>query len=129
MFQLRFLSGKAAGLQCEVRRFPFVVGRSPSAHCRLEEEGVWENHLQLSLSSERQCQIAVQPQAIAAVNGKLIENALLRNGDIISMGGSQILFLLGPTRQRSFRGREWATWFALALLCLGQVVLVSWLLS
>ena len=118
-----------AGAQCEARHFPFVIGRSSSAHCRVEEEGVWEQHLRILLDRKEGCLLSVQPEAIASVNGQVIREAVLRNGDVISMGATQIRFLLGPTRQRSLRLREWLTWIAVGILCLGQVALVYWLLS
>jgi len=48
----------------------------------------------------------------------------LRNGDVISIGALKIQFALSPVRQSSPRAREWLTWAGLALLCLGQVVLI-----
>lgn len=128
MVQLSFLSGKMAGGHCDVRQFPFVLGRSANAHYRLEEEGIWDQHLRISLNGVEGFVLSVQPDAIASVNGQLVQQALLRNGDIISVGPSQIRFLLSPTRQRSLAWREYATWAALALLCLGQVAVIYWLM-
>ena len=46
------------------------------------------------------------------------------------MGAIQIRFLLGPTRQRSLRIREWLTWLASGgSLSLAQVALIYWLLG
>jgi hypothetical protein len=118
-----------AGSQCEARHFPFVIGRSASAQCRVEEEGVWEQHLRIMLNASEGCVLSVQPEAIAAVNGQMVRETVLRNGDLISMGAIQLRFLLGPTRQHSLRLREWLTWIALGLLCLSQVALIYWLLS
>ncbi len=129
MILLSFISGKMAGGHCDVRRFPFVLGRSPTSHCRLEDEGVWDQHLRIVVHSTNGFMLSVQPDAIAAVNGQLVREAILRNGDIISVGASQIRFLLSPTRQRGFKWREYATWFAFGALCLGQVALIYWLMS
>ena len=118
-----------AGSQCEARHFPFVIGRSPSAQWRVEEEGVWDQHLQIQLHAAQGCTLSIQPQAIASLNGQVVQEAVLRNGDIIGMGATQIRFLIGPTRQRSLRLREWLTWTALTILCLGQVTLIYWLLD
>ena len=117
-----------AGSQCEARHFPFVIGRSPSAQCRVEEAGVWEQHVRIILDRNKGCLLSVQPEAIAFVNGELVQETILRNGDIISMGATQIRFLLAPTRQSSLRLREWLTWFGFVLLSLGQVALIYWLL-
>lgn len=118
-----------AGSQCDARHFPFVIGRSPSAQCRVEEQGVWEQHLSIVLDRDRGCVVTVQPDAIASVNGQVVREAVLRNGDVISIGASQIRFLLGPTNHRSLRLREWLTWLALASLSFGQVALIYWLLA
>lgn len=128
MVQLSFLSGKMAGGHHDVRQFPFVLGRSANAHCRLEEEGVWDQHLQISLSSSEGFVLSVQPNAIASLNGQVVQQAVLRNGDMLSIGCSQIRFLLGPTRQRSLAWREYATWTAFVLLCLAQVAIIYWLM-
>lgn len=118
-----------AGGHCDVRHFPFAIGRSSTCDFRIEEEGVWEQHLRILVHATNGFLLSVQPDAIAAVNGQLVREAVLRNGDIVSMGGSQFRFLLGPTSQRGFKWREYATWLALGALCLGQVALIYWLMS
>jgi hypothetical protein len=129
MVQLSFLSGKNAGGHCDVRHFPFVVGRASDADYRIEEEGIWDQHLRISKHPEEGFVLSVQPDAIASVNGQLVQQALLRNGDIISIGANQIRFLLGPTRQRSLAWREYGTWIAFAALCLGQIAVIYWLMA
>ena len=129
MVQFTFLNGKMAGSHCEARHFPFVIGRSASAQCRIEEEGVWEQHLRIVVDPHQGCLLSVQPEAIASVNSEAVRQTVLRNGDIISMGATQIRFLLGPTPQRSLRVREFVTWGGLALLCLAQIALIYWLLD
>jgi hypothetical protein len=62
------------------------------------------------------------------VNDAPVRRAVLRNGDVISLGALKIRFSLGPVRQSSLAPREWLTWLALAALCLGQVALVYWLI-
>jgi hypothetical protein len=65
-----------------------------------------------------------EPSALLSVNGVRVEQAVLRSGDVISIGALKIQFALSPVRQSGLRAREWLTWAALALLCLGQVVLI-----
>jgi hypothetical protein len=129
VLQFTFLTGKMAGSQHEARHFPFIIGRSPSAQCRVEEEGVWDQHLRIELTSEAGCTLTVHEQALASVNGEPVKQAALRNGDIISMGATQLRFLLSPTRQRSLRIREWLTWVSLGGLCFAQIALIYWLLA
>jgi hypothetical protein len=65
-----------------------------------------------------------QEGALLSVNGVRVDEAILRNGDVISIGALNIQFALSPVRQSSQRVRECLTWAALALLCLGQVALI-----
>ena len=39
MVQLGILTGKQAGNQMIVRRFPFRIGRAPGNHLRLDDDG------------------------------------------------------------------------------------------
>jgi len=128
MVQFNVLSGKQAGAVAVVRRFPFLVGRGPTAHLRLEEEGVWDRHLALDLQMPEGFVLKVDAQARATLNDQPVEKAVLRNGDLIAVGPVKIRFWLSETRQRSLRAREFLTWAALAALCVGQVVLIYRLL-
>ena len=128
MVQLKVLSGKQAGAVTLTRRFPFIVGRDASANLRLEEEGVWERHLELDLQMPEGFVLIVHPQARATVNDQPVQQALLRNGDLIGIGTVKIRFWLSETRQMGLRPRELLTWAALAALCAGEVALIYALL-
>ena len=128
MIQLQILSGKKAGTSLVARRFPFHIGRSSAADLCLEEEGVWEQHLEFELALPTSFVLNAQPNALATVNGRRVEQTLLRNGDLIEIGSLKMRFWLSPTRQIGLRFREWLTWSALVLLSAGQVCLIYWLL-
>ena len=128
MVQLKVLSGKQAGAVVATGRFPFLVGRNHTAHLRLEEDGVWDRHLELDLRMPQGFMLTVQPEARATVNGQPVQQAVLRNGDLIAMGPVNIQFWLSETRQSELRAREWLTWAALAALCAGQLALIYRLL-
>lgn len=129
MVQLNVLNGKMAGTTTVARRFPFRIGRAATADFRLEADGIWEDHLALDFAPAEGLVLRVQPQALAAVNGKTVGQTILRNGDVIGIGSLKIQFWLSPVRQRSLRPREALTWVALFLLCAGQVLLIYWLLE
>lgn len=129
MVQLTILNGKKAGTSWSARRLPVQIGRASVCDLALEEEGIWEKHLEISLRVGEGFVASVPPDVLASVNGCLIQQNLLRNGDLIEIGAIRILFGLAPTRQRSLRWREALTWFGLAALCLGQVGLIYWLLD
>ena len=73
--------------------------------------------------------LEAEPDALLSINGAPVKSATLRNGDVITIGALKIRFNFAPVRQASLVVREWGTWIALGLLCLGQVALVYWLLS
>jgi pSer/pThr/pTyr-binding forkhead associated (FHA) protein len=129
MLQLRVLSGKTAGTSWVSRRFPVRIGRSPSAHLRLEENGVWDEHLQLHIDSLEGFVLESSPEALTTVNGLPLQRAVLKSGDVIEIGSVKIQFSLSETRQASLRLREALTWVAIASISLGQVGLVYWLLK
>jgi pSer/pThr/pTyr-binding forkhead associated (FHA) protein len=126
---LSILSGRTAGQTCVVRSFPFVIGRSPEADLQLEEEGVWDKHLQLDLNRPDGFVIACQSGALARLNNQPLEGALLRSGDLVQFGSIKMQFWLSPVRQRGLRLREWLTWAAIAAISLGQVALIYRLLK
>lgn len=123
MVQLQVLCGKNAGLQFAGSRFPVHVGRAPEADLSLDDSGVFPFHLQIK-REEQDLICEAEPNALVNINGKQIQRATLRSGDIIGMGALQIAFALAPARQSSLAFREWLTWIAMGILCLAQVALI-----
>jgi pSer/pThr/pTyr-binding forkhead associated (FHA) protein len=128
MIQLKLLSGKQAGAVHVARRFPVRIGRSARANLRVDDEGVWEQHLELDLAPAEGFVLRAQPQALATVNGKPIQQVRLSNGDAIQIGSLKMQFWLGDARQAGFRFRETLVWVGIAAVSLGQVAIVYWLL-
>ena len=128
MVQLDVLSGKQAGAVMVSRRLPLIIGRESSANLRLEEKGVWDRHVELELRMPEGFVLKVHPHAGATVNDQAVQQALLRNGDVIEIGTVKIRFWLSESRRLSLRTREVLTWAALAALCAGQVALIYRLL-
>ena len=128
MVQLRVLSGKMAGHETVARRFPFQIGRASAADLRLDDPGVWDQHLRLELRRPGGFVLAALGDAILAVNGQPVREAQLRNGDRFGLGSVQVQFWLAETRLRGLRFREAAVWMGVGLVTLGQVALMLWLL-
>ena len=128
MVQLKVLSGQKAGTTWVARRFPVRIGRSTAADLQLEEEGVWDQHLQLDFKPAEGIVLHALPNALVAVNGQPVRQAVLRNGDAIDIGSLRLRFWLSETRQAGLRFREGLTWAGIAAICLGQVSLIYWLL-
>ena len=118
-----------AGADYIARHFPFHVGRSPSADLRIEDTGVWDEHLTFSLGADRAVELAAQPGALVSVNDENVSTAALRNGDVIEIGAVRIRFSLSPTRQKGLRLRESLVWIGLMLIALIEVGLIYWLLE
>ncbi len=129
MLLLKVISGKQAGTETVARHFPFLIGRSPKAALRLDDDGVWDDHLQLEVRLDEGAVMFASRDAFTAVNGYPVTEAVLRNGDIIELGAARIQFGLSPTRKSSLKLRESLTWFLLGSLGFGQVALIYWLLS
>src|ERR1041385_2706063 len=117
MVELVFLSGKKAGVTWTARRFPVQSGRSAKADLRLEDDGVWEEHLRLELNAGAGVVLHAREPALARVNGQAATEALLRSGDEIEIGSTKMRFWLGPMRQHGLRFRESFTWISIAAIC------------
>jgi hypothetical protein len=128
MVQLRILSGKMAGTDISARHFPFRIGRSAAADLQSQEDGVWDLHLELALDYAAGFSVTASPNALAAVNGQPVRQAVLRNGDTIDIGALKIRFWLGPVRQYGLFIREWLVWIIFVLIAAAQVALIYRLL-
>jgi pSer/pThr/pTyr-binding forkhead associated (FHA) protein len=129
MVQFRILSGKKAGSSWETRHFPVRIGRAVGSNLQLEEAGVWDDHLKVSLEATEGFMVEAQSNAFASINGQPIQRAALRNGDTIEIGSVKLQFWLSEAQQRGQRFREAFVWSTISLVCLAQIVLVYWLLT
>jgi pSer/pThr/pTyr-binding forkhead associated (FHA) protein len=128
MVQFKILSGKKAGTRWGSRRFPVRIGRAASSDLQSDEDGVWDEHLRLDFNARDGFVLTARQNALARVNGQPLANPVaLRNGDLIEIGSLKMQFWLAETRQRGLALREWLTWVFIALICLGQVGLIYWL--
>lgn len=116
-----------AGLAIKAGHFPFVIGRSSQADCRLEEPGVWERHAELALRQDDVFQITLQAGAKGSVNGQPFESVALRNGDTLDFGGVKLQFFLGETVLRDWRWRERLLWAFLGIIVFCQILLFYWM--
>jgi pSer/pThr/pTyr-binding forkhead associated (FHA) protein len=106
MVQLRILSGRQAGVQRTIRRFPFRIGRASDNDWPLDDDGVWERHASLTFDPVEGFRLRAESDALLSVNHQPVRSARLRNGDCIRMGAATLQFWLAPVAQRSHRWRE-----------------------
>jgi pSer/pThr/pTyr-binding forkhead associated (FHA) protein len=128
MIQFNILSGKKAGAQSVARRFPFGVGRAAENELQLEDDGVWDRHLTLEFQKQEGFRLTTSANALATVNGEPVQDAILRNGDTITIGSAKLQFWLAAARQRGLRGRELFVWTLIVAVTAAQIVLVYWLI-
>ncbi|MGD1087924.1 MAG: FHA domain-containing protein [Verrucomicrobiota bacterium] len=128
MIQLNILSGKKAGIQPVVRRFPFHIGRAAGNDLQLEDDGVWDQHLALEFQRQEGFKLATIANALATVNSQPIQNIILRNGDTIIIGLVKLQFWLAAARQRGLRLREGFVWALLIFVTVSQFALLYWLI-
>src|SRR5437899_12163177 len=124
MVQLKVFSDKLAGTAALARRFPFVVGRNTTADLCLEQDGIWDRHLEFHLQIPDGFLLKAHPRALTSVNGQQVQQTFLRNGDLIEVGPLKTQFWLSETRQRGLRTREFLNRFALATLYATQNVYI-----
>lgn len=127
MVQLKLLTGTQAGAVYVARRFPVRIGRSPRSHLRVQDEGVWEEHLELTLRPAEGYILHVEANALATLNGQPIREERLRNGDAIEIGSLKMRFWLSEPRQAGLGVREGFVWAGIAAVSLVQVGIVYWL--
>jgi pSer/pThr/pTyr-binding forkhead associated (FHA) protein len=128
MIQINILSGKKAGAQSAARHFPFRIGRAEQNDLRLEDDGVWDQHLVFEFQKQEGFKLMTSANAIATVNGEPIQNKILRNGDIITLGSAKLQFWLAAAQQRGLRSGENFVWTLLIFVTLWQLILIYWLL-
>ena len=127
MVQFKIVSGKMAGTEWVARHFPFRIGRAGTADLRLEDDGVWDQHLELAFDAVAGFVLRTCPNAIASINGHPFSEAVLRNGDAIEIGALKIRFWLGETRQVGLGLREGLTWAAFVVILIFQLALIYWM--
>jgi hypothetical protein len=128
MIQLHILSGKKAGVRVAARHFPFCVGRADQNNLQLEDDGVWDRHLTFGFQKEEGFSVAIAGNALAAVNNESVQNARLRNGDIVTIGSVKLQFWLAAPVQRGLRLRESFFWMLVITVTASQLALVYWLI-
>lgn len=125
MIRLSILTGKQAGTPVDVRRFPFLVGRSRQCHLSIEDDGLWRQHFRLEREAQGRIEILAEPEVgSVSVNGRPRERVVLRNGDVIAAGAFSARFGLSPLIQRPLAFHE----PLVMALVLGLVMFQGWLI-
>ena len=126
MVRLEVLAGIRAGGCFSSTSLPIRVGRAADNDLALDEPGVWPSHFSIQ-REKNDLFLHVGPNALVSVNGESVQQALLRNGDVIGLGAIKLQFGFAPVRQSSLLWRERLTWVALAGLAVSEIA-VAYLL-
>ena len=90
MIQLFILTGKKAASQLIASHFPFCIGRASGNDLQLDDDGVWDRHLTLEFHPQQGITLTAAPDALVTINNRPVQTALLRNGDVIALGGAPL---------------------------------------
>jgi len=122
MVRLDVLTGSKAGMKVSCARLPVRVGRAAENDLTVEDAGVFPSHFTIHRQKDDLI-LQVGVDAMVTVNGEVVKEAGLRNGDVIGLGATKLQFGFTPVRQASLAGRELATWVALGVLIFGEVAI------
>lgn len=86
MLQFQILSGKSAGGFWDARRFPVHIGRAVGNDLQLADDGVWNEHFQVTLNPAEGFVLSVHPGALVTINQTPVSTARLHPGDLIAAG-------------------------------------------
>ncbi|PWU16694.1 MAG: hypothetical protein C5B50_13070 [Verrucomicrobia bacterium] len=126
--RLAILSGRKTGSSWQTNQFPLTVGRDTAADLVIEEEGVWDQHLQIDLQPANSFGLRARPEAAVSVNDQPAQEVPLRNGDIIGLGSVKLQFWLAEPRRPRSRGGDVLTWIGIAAAAIAQIGLIVLLL-
>jgi pSer/pThr/pTyr-binding forkhead associated (FHA) protein len=124
MIQLLILTGKKAASRLIAGHFPFCIGRTAGNDLQLDDDGVWDQHLTLEFHPRQGITLTAAPDALVTVNSRPVQTALLRNGDVITLGAAKLQFWLAAVRQQGLGLREGFVWALLFLVVLFEAFLI-----
>jgi pSer/pThr/pTyr-binding forkhead associated (FHA) protein len=127
MVQFEVLTGAQAGTICPLWQFPAHIGRARAAALTLNDAGVWDQHLTIECDGGEGFSAALQPDALATINGQPFTRQRLRNGDVLELGAVKLRFWIAASTQHGLRWREAALWLGLLSFLALQAGLL-WLL-
>jgi len=125
MLQLQVSQGLQQFSECLVRKLPFVIGKSAAADLRLESAGIWDRHLSFELDLQnRKFRVSAIDEALLLLNGEPSKSALLKNGDLLQIGGCEIRVGLSPASQYALKVHELGVYLLMVLVFIVQIALI-----
>ncbi len=130
MYRLIFLNGKMKGRRLAVREGSIVIGRDPACHVALEDdESVAPRHASIEERGGSHFLCAFDAAHALQVNGRPVVEAVLKNGDKIDVGRTQLEFHLiydqSPVgEKRSISGLQVLTLLVIAGIVAAEIYFV-----
>jgi pSer/pThr/pTyr-binding forkhead associated (FHA) protein len=124
MLLLTVLAGKSAPTFVRLSGTSACIGRGPKHDLCLDDDGVWDRHLQISLDPNLQFLAKCRPETQVVINSETVNEHPLRNGDLIEIGRAKVRFGFTETVLRRYRVREAGSWFLFAIMLLLQVGII-----
>ena len=92
MPQIRVKNGPCKGRTCQIGGTPVTIGRDPSCTLQIIDKGVSRNHAEIYRVGEMYFIRDVGSRNGTFVNDDQIQEELLREGDIVRIGGTTLVF-------------------------------------
>lgn len=126
MYQLTALEGENHGGRFFLGKASFVLGKNPNADLQLKEAGVWNDHVRIEVS-EREPRIRRLGEGILILNSEPTDLAVLRNGDLIQIGGAKFIFEVSPPKRRPFHVQHFLLWGMIVFIAFSEMILILWI--
>ncbi len=124
MFCLTVVKGTEKGKRYDIASFPFVIGNNQTAELTLSEPGIWPDHIVLELEDGKGPCVSRLGEGSLSINSEPAESAPLRNGDLLSIGGALLRFGIARPKRKSLVFQNAASWVAIAVVALCELVLI-----
>lgn len=111
-----------------VGSLPARLGRSPRCEIVCEADGIWDEHLRLTLDPSHRLAVEAVHHALVTVNDQRIGHAVLKPRDRINCGGATLEISLAPPVARANALAGIAIWIIFGLTFVLQFVLAVTLL-
>lgn len=122
MVELAILTDSRRGDIHRVGRFPCTVGRT-DADLIIEAPGVWNRHFTIRQAEDSRFQIQAESPAAVTVGDQPVAEAILRNGDVIGLGGVRLQFRIAPATGRNLVPQARLLWLLLTAVVAGELLL------
>lgn len=127
MYHLAALDGKHRGNRFEIAKDSFVLGKNPHADLHLTEAGVWKDHAQIEIFDEKGPKIFRLGEGILIINSEATDIAILRNGDLIQIGGASFRFGISPAQRRRCSFPHRLVWICILFVIFAEIFFILWL--